>query len=189
MMKNSGFKVLWNQLADADGIVLSKTFTSDFSSYYFFIGRIRKNIKGELNHTYYARAKIYREIEGDDFINMQIGGARAGQYPGQVPVGSGVANGFHSYLHKITISPPYNTPEIYGNNYKSGSARRNFKTGDYIEFSYIQDIDVTQMFGEGKEPPTTDDFEEWLMENGYDLNEYILYDAGTEKFMTKPKWL
>ena len=54
---------------------------------------------------------------------------------------------------------------------------------------YVNYLNLTLMFGIGNEPPTTTDFEEWLMENGYDLNEYIPYDAGTVRYMTRPKWL
>lgn len=58
-------------------------------------------------------------------------------------------------------------------------------TADYKECLCL---DLTKMFGSGNEPYTVEDLEEWLEENKDNIDLYA-YDQGTEREVTKPKWL
>jgi hypothetical protein len=186
MMAEKGFKVLWNQLVQNGDFALGfKGWSLRYGRYSFEDNVLKFDGTGfgtynsqiindsiiDLNHRFYCKSLLKSNKVGD----VCFGNLNWGEYKVEY---TKIDN--YSLLKRI----------IGGDKNLSGGLVVKAGVSERIMYvKYVNYLNLTLMFGIGNEPPTTTDFEEWLMENGYDLNEYIPYDAGTVRYMTRPKWL
>lgn len=93
----------------------------------------------------------------------------------EFPEGVSLSRTYSSEKRKAVINTPFVSSSGIGVFYISFAANVSINTFE----TYINCIDLTQLFGPGNEPSTVEEFQAWALAHGKDLSAYQPYDPGT----------
>lgn len=187
LMMNQGFEVEWNQLVQngnfADG-------TTNINYQNVIEHSVSNNVltftalgdwQGGIQMAYYPVSPVPdTKFYGYCFVKGE---------PGK----TFVARGHYFSYGTVILNGEWQRAVGFGNK-PSDNGWMNFACNASsapcsLQLKNVVWMNLTKMFGTGNEPTTAAEFEAWLIENGINPNEYIPYNAGEKRKMTKPSWL
>lgn len=182
-MQRKGKPIVWNQL----GRPINDTYYYGQSSAATFEDGISTMVHTANYSRLSIRANYMFPVQANHVYMIMVYTKRNYTHYGYSIVtnmgGTSFNYGYYDTTNDWILSHLINRTSTTAFNYMYfGDVQTYVQSGDITKVKNIMIFDFTQMFGEGNEPTTYNDFEQICSRNGVDLSQYQDYDLGTIKY-------